>query len=143
MAPDRPGSDTRTRLEPTPDGRRLVVSRAIEAPADRAFETLRDTETWPDWGPSVRAVDCPTRFVEAGTRGRVRVAAAGVWVPFEVTSCRDYRWTWRVARVPATGHFVEPATRGCRVGFELPPFAVAYVPVCRRALGRLRTLAEN
>jgi hypothetical protein len=141
VAPDRPGSDTRTRLEPTPDGRRLVVSRAIEVPADRAFETLRDTETWPDWGPSVRAVDCPTRFVEAGTRGRVRVAAAGVWVPFEVTSCRDYRWTWRVARVPATGHVVEPLAAGrCRVGFEVPPLAAPYVAVCKVALERIEHL---
>lgn len=143
MPSDRSGSGQRTRLESTPDGRRLVVSRVIDASADRAFETLRDTETWPAWGPSVEAVDCPTRYVEAGTRGRVRVAAAGVWVPFEVTTCRDYRWTWRVARLPATGHAVEPlAASRCRVGVEVPPLAAPYVAVCKVALGRIDRLLD-
>jgi hypothetical protein len=126
----------------TPDGLRLAVTRRVAADRETVWELLTDTRRWSEWGPSVRAVDCPRRYIEAGTTGRVRLPG-GLWLPFRIDSCRDYRWTWRVARVPATGHFVEPATRGCRVGFELPPFAVAYVPVCRRALGRLRTLAEN
>jgi hypothetical protein len=71
----------------------------------------------------------------------------GIWLPFAVATCRDYRWTWRVARVPATGHFVEPAEgikKGtCRVGFELPLYAVGYAPVCRRALDRIADLAEG
>jgi len=130
----------------TPDGRRLAVTRQVRAGREAVWDLLTDTERWPDWGPSVRAVDCDRRYIQAGTTGRVRVPG-GLWLPFEVETCRDYRWTWRVARVPATGHFVEPVEGAkdstCRVGFELPLYAVGYAPVCRRALGRLADLAEG
>jgi hypothetical protein len=143
----------------TPDGRRLAVTREIPAGRERVWDLLCDTERWPDWGPSVRAVDCERRYIEEGSTGRVRVPG-GLWLPFRIDTCRDYRWTWRVARVPATGHFVEPVPpgpdsgageadarnggeRGCRVrvGFELPVYAAFYAPVCRRALDRLAGLA--
>ena len=130
-------------LRRTPDGRRIDVSRTVAAPAERAWSLFRDAERWPEWGPSVAAVDCPVRFVERGTEGRVRIAGVGLWVPFRVTPCGDYRWTWRVAGVPATGHRVDP--RGgdrSAVAIELSPLAAAYVPVCRRALSRFAALAE-
>jgi hypothetical protein len=131
-------------LEETPDGRRLVVARDVAAGRDAAWDLLTDTDLWPDWGPSVRAVECDRRYVEAGTAGRVRLPG-GVWLPFEITACAPYRWTWRVARVPATGHRVDPPARGsaadrCRVGFELPVLAAGYAPVCLRALDRLDAL---
>jgi hypothetical protein len=94
----------------------------------------------------VRAVDCERRYIDPGTTGRVRVPG-GVWLPFAVETCRGYRWTWRVARIPATGHFVEPVEAAtsstCRVGFELPLYAVGYAPVCRRALGHIADLTEG
>jgi hypothetical protein len=69
---------------------------------------------------------------------------AGVWVPFTVTSCVDRRWTWSVARVPATGHRVESlAADRCRAVFEVPVVAAAYVPICGRALRRLDRLATD
>ncbi|WP_159899461.1 SRPBCC family protein [Salinirussus salinus] len=130
----------------TPGGRRLAVTREVGADRETVWDLLTDTERWPEWGPSVRAVECDRRYIQAGTTGRVRVPG-GIWLPFAVATCRDYRWTWRVARVPATGHFVEPAEgikKGtCRVGFELPLYAVGYAPVCRRALDRIADLAEG
>jgi hypothetical protein len=130
----------------TPDGHRLAVTREVGADRETAWDLLTDTERWPEWGPSVRAVECDRRYIEAGTTGRVRVPG-GIWLPFEVETCRDDRWTWRVARVPATGHFVEPGEGGkmgtCRVGFELRLYAVGYAPVCRRALDRIADLAEG
>jgi hypothetical protein len=129
-------------IERTSDGRRLVVAREVAAPRDRAWELLTDTERWPEWGPSVRAVDCPSRFIQSGTRGRVQLPL-GVWLPFEITACEDYRWTWRVARVPATGHRVDDAPDGCRVCFELPVLATGYAPVCQRALGTITGLLEG
>jgi hypothetical protein len=128
----------------TPDGQRLAVTREVAVDRGTVWEVLTDTERWPEWGPSVRAVDCERRYIEAGTTGRVRIPG-GLWVPFEVTDCRDYRWSWRVARIPATGHFVENVVGkndACRVGFELPLYAVGYAPVCRRALTRIAALAE-
>ncbi len=130
--------------------RRLVVSRVVDAPADAAWDLLTDTTRWSEWGPSVAAVDCSARHIEAGTTGRVRVAGVGIWVPFEVESYVDgdgeeKRWTWSVARVPATGHRVDPVgvDEQCRVAFEIPLLAAGYVPVCRRALDRIARIVER
>ncbi len=91
-------------------------------------------------------MDCGRRHIEAGTAGRIRIPG-GLWLPFEVGTCGDFRWTWRVARVPATGRFVEPVAGAdrtlCRAGFELPLYGVGYAPGCCRALGRVADLAEN
>jgi uncharacterized protein YndB with AHSA1/START domain len=106
-------------LRRTADGRRLVVSRVVDAPVDIVWDVLTDTERWAEWGPSISDVQSSDRYIRSGTRGRVRVLGA-VWLPFEITSCENYRWTWRVARVPATGHFVSEHPDGAVVGFELP-----------------------
>lgn len=127
------------RVERTPDGRRLVVARTIATDRETVWSVLTDTAQWPEWGPSVTAVRCGDRTIAAGTTGEVQVLG-GPWVPFEVTTCRDYRWTWHVARVPATGHFVEPADEGVRVGFEIPLLAGGYAPVCEMALRRIERL---
>lgn len=139
---DRPREGRR--LATTPDGRRLELSSVIEAPAEIVWSLFTDTADWPDWGPTNAAVELDdpagTR-ITADSTGRVRVA--GVWVPFSITTCADYRWTWSVARVPATGHRVEPlGPDRCRTVFELPPLAVGYAPVCRVALRRLDRLAR-
>ncbi|WP_254534742.1 SRPBCC family protein [Halomarina litorea] len=149
-----------TTLARTPDGYRIEVGRRVGASTEACWEVLIDTHRWPEWGPSVRAVECDDgeRYIQYGTRGRVQLAlTGGPWAPFEVTACADYRWTWRVGvpagdamrnvldaapRVPATGHRVEPlGANACRVVFEVPPLAAGYVPVCRRALDRIEELA--
>ena len=130
-------------FERTPAGRRLVVSRVVDAPAERVWTILTDTERWPEWGPSVTAVESTDRRIETGTTGRIRLPG-GLWVPFEITVCDGRRWDWRVVRIPATGHAVEPLDGGrCRVSFDLSPLAVGYVPVCQRALARIERLAEQ
>ena len=141
--PPLPGLDdaTAASIERTPDGRRIRVSRAVDASAETCWDLLTDTERWPDWGPSVTAVDCAERYIQTGTEGRVRVVG-GLWLPFEITACREYRWTWRVARIPATGHYVEVGDE-TRIGFEVPVLAAGYVPVCVRALRDLAVLASE
>lgn len=129
-------------VERTPDGRRLVVDRVIDADPDAVWELLIDTDRWPAWGPTVSDVRSPERFVEAGTRGEVQVLG-GPWLPFEVRTCRDRRWTWRVARIPATGHRVERVPGGARVGFEIPLVASGYALVTERALDRIERLATD
>ncbi|MFB6173493.1 MAG: SRPBCC family protein [Halobacteriales archaeon] len=126
-------------VERTPDGRRLVVDRVVAADADTVWDLLTDTEQWPDWGPSVTAVRSRDRYIEAGSTGELQVAS-GPWVPFEVETYADYRWTWRVARIPATGHAVTPLDGSrCRVAFEIPLLAGGYAVVCERALDRIET----
>lgn len=134
------GNDTAVRR--LPGGLGLVVGRDVAAPAERVWSLLTDTTRWPEWGPSVTDVESTDRVIRAGTTGRVRTPV-GVWVPFEVTACTRHYWTWRVARVPATGHRVDPLDAGrCRVSFEVPLFAVPYLPVCRAALDRIAALVE-
>ena len=119
----------------TPEGRRIDVSRRVDAPPERVWAVLRDTECWPEWGPSVAAVEASERHVVAGTTGRIGVARLGVWLPFEVTGCADRRWTWRVEAVAGS--------RGSVVGIEVPPIAAPYVPVCRCAVDRIADLAQS
>jgi hypothetical protein len=124
--------------------RALEVARLMNASASEAWRLLVDTRRWPEWGPSIRAVECPTRFIGPGSRGRVRTAI-GLWFWFEVVEFEEgRRWSWRVGGVPATGHRVEPlGARRCRVVFEVPAPAWPYAVVCRRALRRIeRALAD-
>jgi hypothetical protein len=131
-------------LRRTPAGRRWVVAAGVDAPADRVWDLLVDTERWPEWGPTVAAVESPTRRIEAGTAGRVEVRPLGVRVPFEISRFDEAgrRWHWAVARLPATGHHVAPTGEGCRVEFEIPLAAGGYAPVCRRACRNIRRLAK-
>jgi hypothetical protein len=121
----------------------LEVSSTLDVPAAFAWALLTDTHAWPKWGPSVRAVEAPTRFIAAGMRGRLQTAP-GLWLPFEITDWEEGRaWAWRVGGIPATGHRVTALTaRSCRVEFTIPSWAPFYVPVCRLALSRLDTLAR-
>jgi hypothetical protein len=129
------------------NGRRFAVARELTVSPERAWTALAETMHWPAWGPTVSDVRPREATVSEGLRGEVRVLD-GPWVPFEVWSVTEEkssgvrRWTWRVARVPATGHRVEPTPNGCRVVFEVPLWAAGYVPVCRRALGRLASMLE-
>jgi len=118
--------------------------RDIHAPASVAWRLLVDTSEWPRWGPSVRAVEAPSRVIGPGMRGRVQTAT-GLWLPFEITHWEPERaWTWRVAGVPATGHRVESlGPQRCRVSFLIPRWAPFYRPVCRSALRRIAALAKR
>ena len=129
-------------VQRTPDGRRLVVSRPVDAPRAVVWDVLTDTHQWPAWGPSITAVESETRYVEPGTTGRVQVVG-GLWVPFEIDACAPYRWTWSVARIPATGHSVEERDGGSTVCFEVPVLAAGYVPVCARACRKIAEIAAE
>jgi hypothetical protein len=129
-------------VERTPDGRRFVVDRVVQAEAGAVWAVLTDTDRWPEWGPSVSAVRATERYIEPGATGEVQVFG-GPWVPYEIVTCREFRWTWRVARVPATGHRVERVDDGTRVCFEIPLAALGYAPVCRRALRRIERLSTE
>ncbi|MFH5799281.1 SRPBCC family protein [Haladaptatus sp. CMAA 1911] len=130
------------RVERGPTGRHIAVSRPTAAPPDRVWSVLTDTSEWPTWGPSVTDVECTDRVIRVGSTGRVRTPF-GIWVPFEITACEAFRWTWSVAGVPATGHRVEALETGSRIVFELPLLAAGYVPVCRRALETVDRLAAE
>ena len=133
---------TRINIANTPEGLRLVISRLVDTNTDRAWEVFVDTRQWPEWGPSVTAVESPDRHIRNGTRGRIRIVG-GLWLPFSITSMSRYRWTWRVAGIRATGHHVVPLDGRCRVAFEVPVLAAPYLLVCLLALLRIESLATD
>jgi hypothetical protein len=110
----------------------------IDAPVEAVWELLIDTMRWPEWGPSVNAVDFRDRFIRSGTVGRVRIPL-GIWVPFFITDFKpQHYWCWRISEVSATGHIVLPLDADrTRLIFKLPCIAFAYAVVCRRAGQRI------
>jgi uncharacterized protein YndB with AHSA1/START domain len=120
------------------------VDRHISAPPEAVWRLLVDIREWPHWGPSVRRaeLDGGGSELHAGARGTVWTVA-GVRLPFIVTEFdAGHRWNWAVAGVPATGHQVTETVGGCRVRFEVPWWALAYLPVCATALARIDRLAR-
>jgi len=116
----------------------------VRAPAAAAWELLTDTRRWPEWGPSVTAVECAERFIGPGTTGWVRTVI-GLRVSFRITEyVAGRRWCWEVAGIRATGHRVEPlGPDRCRVVFEVPLLAAPYLAVCRLAGERIRRMLEE
>ena len=124
--------------------RSASVDRDIAAPAAAVWRLLTGVRAWPDWGPSVRAavLSGGATQLSAGAQGTV-LTAVGVRLPFTITEYEPQRrWAWTVAGVPATGHDLAPTPQGCRVRFEVPWWALGYLPVCTAALGRLEKLAR-
>ncbi len=123
--------------------RELTVDRIVAAPPEVVWSLVAHTRRWPDWGPSVRAVDPADSEVTPGLTGRVR-SVAGPWLAFRVTTVEPGRaWAWSVAGVPATGHRVDPHPDGCRVTFTVPWWAAPYRLVCAAALRRIERLATT
>jgi len=122
----------------------LEVGRDINASASQVWDLITDTACWPQWGPSVRAVDCADRYIRQGSRGRVQTSV-GLWVAFQITEYqRERYWAWRVGGLRGTGHRVEPLCESrSRLIFEVPVLASPYALVCKLALTRIRSLAER
>ena len=121
------------------------VDRTMRVAPAAAWQVLVDVEQWPRWGPSVHRakLDDGKTELSAGARGTVWTAL-GPSLRFSITEFEPgRRWAWTVAGVAATGHQVGPAAGGCRVRFDAPWWAVAYLPVCAVALGRIEALARS
>jgi uncharacterized protein YndB with AHSA1/START domain len=119
----------------------LDVGTHIDAPVSHVWRLITDTQTWTHWGPSLKEVDSPERFIRAGLTGHIRTPF-GVWAPFTIETFEpEQYWDWRVGGVAATGHRVDP--RGpdqCRLTFIVPVWAAGYTVVCRVALNRIKRL---
>ena len=127
------------------EGLRLPVARVgrdIMVPPAAVWRLLTDVQEWPRWGPSVRraALDDGGSELSAGAQGTVWTAV-GLPVRFTITDFDPgRRWAWTVAGVAATGHEVIAIPGGCRVRFDVPWWAVAYLPVCAAALTKIEAL---
>lgn len=121
------------------------VHRDIAAPPAVAWRMLADVRAWPLWGPSVRraALDDGGTELSAGAQGTVWTAV-GPALRFRITDFEPgRRWAWEVAGVRATGHEVTDVVGGCRVRFDVPWWALAYLPVCAVALAKIEKLVGS
>jgi len=116
----------------------------IEAPADQIWSLLTTFRRWPEWGPSVRAVEAEVDVLGPGVSGWVQTAV-GLWLPFRIDDFEAGRaWGWSVAGIPATGHRVTPLSDArTRVVFTVPRLFLPYRWVLSRALRRLKRIAET
>jgi len=118
------------------------VERDVPVPPAAVWQLLADVREWPRWGPSVRraALDDGGSELSAGAHGTVWTAV-GLPLRFSITDFDPgRRWAWTVAGVAATGHEVIAIPGGCRVRFDTPWWAAAYLPVCAAALTRIEAL---
>ena len=124
--------------------RNFEVSARLETSTSTVWKLITDTQTWPQWGPSLTEVDCPERYIRGGLTGHIRTLA-GIWLPFTIERFDSGAyWDWRVAGIAATGHRVEPKGPGlCSLTFTVPIWAVGYGFVCRVALNRIKRMLFN
>ncbi|MEM9174612.1 MAG: SRPBCC family protein [Myxococcota bacterium] len=120
------------------------ASIEIAASVSEVWPFLAEFRHWPEWGPSVRAVEAGRKAVAPGLRGRVQTSI-GLWLPFEIGRCEPERfWDWKVAGVRATGHrLVAIDSARTRVDFTVPRAFFPYIWVLDRGLRRLASLAES
>lgn len=122
----------------------IEVRRSFTAPAQELWDLLTDTQKWPQWGPSVAAVESSDRHIKLHSTGRV-LTFLGWWAPFTITEFEAGRyWSWQVHGIRATGHrLIQEGADRCTVIFEVPPAAAPYVLVCTLALDRIATLLAS
>ena len=120
------------------------VVHTINAPVEKVWEVMVDTNCWLKWGPSVQAVDCPEQYIKKGTKGRIQTTL-GIWVPFEITEFEDNEsWSWKISGFQATGHRLERIDYNqCRLIFEVPVLAAPYALVCKLATYRIEKLVKQ
>jgi hypothetical protein len=129
----------------TDRGRRIEISREIEAPAATVWTLFTDVRYWPEWGPPVTDVETPETTISGGTTGRVQ-AFGVLWVPFRIEALEESLWTWSVRGLtpPADGHRVdELGPDRCRAVLELPLWAPWYLPLCWVALRNIAKIARQ
>ena len=122
----------------------IKASRIIHAPPQKLWDLLTDTTAWMDWGPSIKEIDCEHRYIQTGSKGRIKTVL-GFWAPFIITEVNDLRyWSWRVFHIRATGHRIETIDATCcRLVFEVPFWAAPYALICQVAASRIAHLLKK
>ncbi len=107
------------------------------------WDIITDTAKWPRWGPTVKDVHLPERFIRNGSEGRV-LTLFGIWAPFLIDKFEEGRfWSWKVASINATGHRIQAVDGGCNLWFDVPIIAAPYALVCQIALNRIQKLLHE
>jgi hypothetical protein len=120
---------------------RISVGKLYHSSPPLVWELITDTAQWPRWGPTIKRVRFPERFIRKGSSGQV-LTALGIWLPFAIDEYEHASfWSWKVAAIKATGHRLQASeTGGCYLWFEVPMVAAPYALVCQMALWRIENL---
>ncbi|MGD9083461.1 MAG: hypothetical protein PVJ41_00750 [Desulfobacterales bacterium] len=119
------------------------ISRIIQTTPEALWDMLTDTKSWPQWGPTVKAVQSNSQYIRAGSTGHVKTVF-GFWAPFVITEWIDGQyWSWHVFNIRATGHRIEIIDgKCCRLIFEVPFWAGPYAIICKVAADRIARYLE-
>jgi hypothetical protein len=119
------------------------ISRIIPTTPEALWDMLTDTKSWPQWGPTVKAVQSNSQYIRAGSTGHVKTVF-GFWAPFVITEWIDGQyWSWHVFNIRATGHRIEIIDgKCCRLIFEVPFWAGPYAIICKVAADRIARYLE-
>lgn len=120
------------------------ISRIIQTTPEALWDMLTDTKSWPQWGPTVKAVQSNSQYIRAGSTGHVKTVF-GFWAPFVITEWIDGQyWSWHVFNIRATGHRIEIIDgKCCRLIFEVPFWAGPYAIICKVAADRIARYLET
>ena len=120
------------------------ISRIIQTTPEALWDMLTDTKSWPQWGPTVKAVQSNSQYIRAGSTGHVKTVF-GFWAPFVITEWIDGQyWSWHVFSIRATGHRIEIIDgKCCRLIFEVPFWAGPYAIICKVAADRIARYLET
>lgn len=95
----------------------------VPAPAQRVWAVLLDVERWPQWTPSMTAVQLLTPGpLAVGSQVRVQQPRlpAAQWTVDELVIGRSFAWTSSSAGTTSrANHTVVPTASGCRVQVSL------------------------
>ena len=120
------------------------IIRIIQTTPEALWDMLTDTKSWPQWGPTVKAVQSNSQYIRAGSTGHVKTVF-GFWAPFVITEWIDGQyWSWHVFNIRATGHRIEIIDgKCCRLIFEVPFWAGPYAIICKVAADRIARYLET
>jgi hypothetical protein len=120
------------------------IGHTLNVSSQDVWNILTETTRWPEWGPSIIAVDCKDRYIRKRTRGRVKVYF-GIWVPFVITRFEDQTyWSWDIWGIRTTGHRIEPVDESsCNIFFEVPTVAAPYLFICWITIKRIKDIFQH
>lgn len=117
----------------------IVVSRAVDAPAQTLWDVVVDVESWPRWTSSVRSASLLDGELALGRRAALEQPRlpAQVWTVTAFEAGRSFSWSTHSGGVTTEGvHEVRADGDGSRIVLTLSQTGLL-APVVGLLLGRL------
>jgi uncharacterized protein YndB with AHSA1/START domain len=103
--------------------RKFSITVEIDAPAERVWQVMSDTDRWPEWTPSVRSIKrLGAGPFAVGQRAVIRQPKfpPASWKITGIEPGRSFTWVSAAPGLRVTAHhWVEPTPRGSRATLSL------------------------